>query len=167
MGSKLVTLQRTARLTRLGLVRLTSDPTDAADPVAIAETDPRVAGRRTASVTTAELDPMERADVEITLAKATELLRTTTDYPAWVCIYSSAAERTADATRDIDTAGVTGTGFQAEIFTQPNLSVPSSPKIGLWNDDSPITSTFYLAVMNLDSVARAITVTLEHLPREV
>lgn len=167
MGSKLVTLRRTASLARIGLVRLSAAPTDAADPVAISETDPRAAGRRTASVTTGELEPMARVNAEITLAKATELLRTTTDYPAWICIYSSAAARTSDAGRDIDTAGGTGTGFQAEIFTQPALSVSSAPKIGLWNDDFPVTSTFYLAVMNLDVVARAIEVTLEHLPREV
>jgi hypothetical protein len=42
MGSKLVTLKRTALANRLGLVRLSETPEDPLDPVAVAENDPRL-----------------------------------------------------------------------------------------------------------------------------
>ena len=123
--------------------------------------------RETAAVTSGILAPNATEATTIVLHKATELLSISTDYPAWVRVYSTNAARIADSLRPITTDAVAGTGLQAEVITTTSLLfIPTSPSPVLCNLDDPATDVLYLAIRNLDSVSRAVTVQFTHLKLE-
>ena len=123
--------------------------------------------RETDSVTTGILAPNATENTTIALYRATELLSIATNYPAWVRVYSTNAARIADSLRPITTDAVAGTGLQAEVITTTSLLfIPTSPSPVLCNLDDPATDVLYLAIRNLDSVSRAVTVQFTHLKLE-
>ena len=123
--------------------------------------------REAAAVTSGILAPNATEATTIMLHKATELLSISTDYPAWVRVYSTNAARIADSFRPITTDAIAGRGLQAEVITAPGLLfIPTSPSPVLCNLDDPATDVLYLSIRNLDAVSRAITATFTHLKLE-
>ncbi len=124
--------------------------------------------RQTASYTTAVLAPgATESTGSVALRKVSDLLTLATDYPAWVRVYGTAAQRTADASRLITADPAPGAGVFADVATTAaKPSIPMSPVPVFVNGDSPVADTGYLAITNRDTVARAITLTLTYLPQE-
>jgi len=133
--------------------------------------DPSTSGglatRSVASAVATSLDADSSTTLEATGFKSYMLLKVTTDYPAWVVIYSDAASRTADASRISGTDPLPGSGVIAEIITTTeNLTQLITPGVLGFNDSDPVSSTVYLKVTNNDSVTRDVEVTLTLLKLE-
>lgn len=123
--------------------------------------------RTTASVTTGSIAAGATSNVTIDLSKSTTILKIATDYPAWVRIYVTAAARTADSARPSTSYPVAGAGVVADtITTASSLGVWQDPTSVFANNDSPVTATAYVLITNQDTVSRAITLTVTHLPLE-
>jgi len=113
--------------------------------------------RQTTTVTTTSINVGATWTGTVTLAPVFALLKVGLDFPGWLRVYPTASDRTNDATRlqneDPD-ATVT-----AEIATSGNqeLAPYRSGVIGS-NLETPVTSTQYLALRNLDTVARTFEI---------
>lgn len=124
--------------------------------------------RATAAASTGALAAGATASVNVSLAKTSDILNLATNYPAWVRVYSTAAARTADASRPITQDPVPGAGVVLEVLTSSlQLSIPMSPVPSFANGDGTPGPTAYLSITNMDTVSRSITATLTHLPQEV
>jgi hypothetical protein len=88
------------------------------------------------------------------------LYKIQTSAAAWVRIYSSGAERSADSSRTITTDPTPGSGVIAEVITTGAQTVNLAPGvIGFSNEDTPNTD-IALAITNTSGSAANITVTL-------
>lgn len=126
-----------------------------------------LASRSVASAVATSLDADSSTTLEATGFKSYMLLKVTTDYPAWVVVYSDEASRTADNSRISGTDPLPGSGVIAEIITTPGfLTQLITPGVLGFNDSDPVSSTVYLKVTNNDSVTRDIEVTLTLLKLE-
>ena len=132
------------------------------------------ASRTTAQVVTLLLHytgTNQHADIEITGApKAYMLLRAQVSGPSWLRIYTSAAARTADASRNQLTDPAPNTGVLAEILHPQSAGGASgwinfAPAVPAWNESS--STTIYMAITNLHTGTATITVDLDYLPLEV
>jgi voltage-gated potassium channel Kch len=122
----------------------------------------------TATITTASIAPGATANVQVDLAKTTLIKVLETDYPAWVRVCATAAARTADASRNVNSYPRSGSGVVADTVTATGaLRVLQDPKPIFANDDDPVSVTAYVAITNNDTVGRAITLTVVHIPQEV
>ena len=107
----------------------------------------------------ASLAPGAFVDFIMDLGWEYQLRSQATTWPACVRVYNTAADRTADALRDTATdpgaAAIVHEGIGRTIlsFPLPHISLGS-------NGDTPRTRTAYLRMFNLDTVSRAITLTL-------
>ena len=100
-------------------------------------------------------------------AKSYLLSKVTTNFPAWIRIYSDGASRTADSSRTEGNDPLPGTGVIAEVITTSgSLTQLITPGVLGFNNDTLTTSTIYLAVTNKDSVSRVMTVNLTILQLE-
>ena len=100
-------------------------------------------------------------------AKSYLLSKVTSNYPAWIRIYSDGASRTADSSRTEGNDPMPGSGVIAEIITSAGaLTQLITPGVLGFNNDTLTTSTIYLTVTNKDSVARIINVNLTILQLE-
>lgn len=100
------------------------------------------------------------ADLDVTLGATFEVLSLTTNAPARVRIYDTAAHRAADASRAIG-ATPAGAGLIAEAVTAAGqLTVTFNPDADGANGDTPQANTAYLRVDNEDATAEAITVAI-------
>lgn len=124
------------------------------------------ASRTTVTTTTASLAPGAVATATITLAKLADLLSVAASTPAWVRIYSSAAALTADASRASNVYPSPGGGCIADVITSAAVSSVWMDPVAKFSSPADVSTT-YLSITNLDTVARAITVTLIHYPYEV
>lgn len=107
------------------------------------------------------------ATVDIVGYKTYVLSKVSTDYPAWIRIYTDAASRTADLTRYEGTDPLPGAGVVAEVITSAGFLTQSiTPGVIGFNGDNVTTSTVYVSVTNKDTSARAVTVTLTLLQLE-
>ena len=124
--------------------------------------------RKTSSVTTSSLATNASADVTLPLTgKAGQFVSVTVDYPAWVVFYTDAAARTADASRAQTTDALPGSGVLLEVATSTaGETVVVTPSSGYFNNESTPVSELSIKVVNLDSVARAITVDAKVIPLE-
>lgn len=122
--------------------------------------------RQTATVTTASLAAGATATATMDIRKVADLLSMETDYPAWVRVYGTAAQRTADAARAITEDPPPGSGCFLDASTSSGLVVACSPVPVFWNGDSTPDDTAYVSIKNLDTVSRAITVDIVYLPQE-
>jgi len=85
---------------------------------------------------------------------------------AWVRIYSDTASRTADSSRSM-LVDPTTTGIIAEIVTtSSSTTVPVTPGVIGFNNESPPTSNIELAITNNNGSAGTFAITLTLLPLE-
>jgi hypothetical protein len=99
--------------------------------------------------------------------KSYMLSKVTTNYPAWVRIYSDITSRTNDASRTEGSDPLPGTGIIAEVITSSgSLSQLITPGVLGFNNDGTTTSTIYLSITNKDVSSRIITATLNLLQLE-
>ena len=123
--------------------------------------------RITASSATGSLSSNQTTNLTITGYKSYGLLKVQTSAAAWVRIYTNAAYRTADASRAQGNDPAPGNGVIAEVITiGANTQIITPGALG-WNDDSPVSSSVYVAVTNLSGITQPITVTLTMLQLEV
>ena len=95
------------------------------------------------------------------------LSKVTTNYPAWVRIYSDATSRSNDSSRSEGTDPLPGSGVIAEVITSSgSLTQLITPGVLGFNNDGTTTSTIYLSITNKDVSSRIITATLNLLQLE-
>jgi hypothetical protein len=95
------------------------------------------------------------------------LSKVSTNYPAWVRIYSDATSRTNDASRAEGYDPLPGAGVIAEVITTSGaLTQLITPGVLGFNNDETTSSTVYLSVTNKDSTQRVINVSLTLLQLE-
>jgi hypothetical protein len=119
-------------------------------------------------VTSSNLSP-EGTDSALTLAvgKGCMAIKITTDYPAWVRIYSTVAAQTADSTRVITTDPLAGSGVLLEVYTVAGtLTINLSPAAHCYNLEASPDANLPVTITNKDTTPRAITVTLVVIPME-
>lgn len=122
--------------------------------------------RATATLTTGTLATGAAENGTAALCKVSDILFIATDYPAWVRLYGTSAQRAADASRPITEDPAPGAGVFADVSTTDSLSIAMSPVPVFVNGDGVPADVGYLSVKNLDGVDRAITVTITYLPQE-
>jgi hypothetical protein len=107
---------------------------------------------RQVAATTPTLGFYETTTLEVNLSQAADLTVLTTDHPAWVRIYGSAAARTEDASRNINTKVTDGRGCFGDAITYlpDGLTLTWSEVPTFQNLDTPRTGKAYLAVTSLD-----------------
>lgn len=89
-----------------------------------------------------------------------------TSRPARVRVYSTAAYRTADASRPIGTPPTGDNGLLLEMVTSPSLlSYVLSPAVDFASDAAG-SSDFYVAVTNLDTAAGTVVTTYNYVRTE-
>ena len=158
-GSALSTNATTLNFVGSGVV---ASGTGAVKTITIAGGGGSLASRTTKSATTASLNAAASGDLSITAFKAYNLLKIAIDHPAWVRLYVDSASRTSDASRAEGTDPAPGSGVIAEVLTSTAgaSTFLMSPGVIGWNNDGTPSTTVYAKVINKDSQARAITVTL-------
>lgn len=124
----------------------------------------------TAAHTTASLVPatgptVGYEDFTIDLGWQYVLQAIQTDYPALVRVYETAAARAADAGRGFTTDPTTDPTLQTVIVfegeTSPTeLAFTLEHPVTATNGDTPRSQTAYIRIYNMDSVSRAITLTI-------
>lgn len=107
---------------------------------------------RQVAATTPTLGFYETALLEVDLSQAADLTVLTTDHPAWVRIYGSAAARTEDAARPITTKVTDGRGVFGDAITYlpDGLTLNWSEVPTFQNLDTPRTGTAYLAITSME-----------------
>jgi len=74
------------------------------------------------------------------------LQKVTASADAWVTLYSTAAERTADASRAYDTDPTPGSGVLFEAYISAGEVIVATPGTAYLNNDSTLTEAIYAAV---------------------
>mgnify|MGYP001197559635 CR=1 FL=1 len=124
--------------------------------------------RQNVSVTTGTLSNNGTAYPNITgAAKSYLLYSIQTDRAAWVRVYTTSAARSSDASRDIDTDPLPGSGVLAEVMTSQATTLTMTPATMGFNMDSPSADTIYLAVTNRSGSSGTVNVTLTILKTEI
>lgn len=123
--------------------------------------------RTTASHTTISLAANATEEFTLTVNKTADLLKVATDYPAWVRVYGSAAQRSADSGRLITEDPAPGAGCFFDGRTEATaLVISCSPVPVFVNHDATPANVAYVALRNLDTVNRAIALDLTFIPQE-
>jgi hypothetical protein len=105
--------------------------------------------RTTISGTTGALAINGVGNLSITGFKTYALLGMFVEIPAWVRLYSSAAARTADASRLENQDPQPGAGIIAEVITTSNdQTVLFTPATIGFNSETPVSTTIYASVKN-------------------
>lgn len=126
-----------------------------------------VGSRTTNQVTTASIADGASDNVVVTGAKTYVLMSIETNYAAWVTVYTSAAARTADASRTINTDPLPGSGVIAEVINSTGVSQDFTPGVIGYSDELPASTDIYLKVENRSGSTRPIIVTVKFLALEV
>ena len=87
------------------------------------------------------------------------LQKVTSDLAAWIVLYSSAAERTADASRAYNTDPTPGSGVLFEAYVTASGTVVATPGTTYFNNDTTATEAVYAAVRNQAGAAVNASVT--------
>lgn len=116
--------------------------------------------------TTSVLADDASENLDITGVKSYFVLEISTDYAAWVRLYTDAAARSADSSRDINTDPQPGDGVIAEVVTTGAETVVISPGAIGFNNESTPTTTIPCRVTNKAGASYAIEVTLKILQLE-
>lgn len=118
----------------------------------------------TTSATATSLADAATANLDLTGGTAYILYKIQVSHAAWVRVYTSSANRTADAGRaqGVD-PGITSGVIAEAITTGPAEIVSFAPAINGYNNDSPVTSSMPIAVTNLSGSTNNITVTVTKL----
>jgi hypothetical protein len=123
--------------------------------------------RATANQTASNLADDASANMTIAAAKTYALLKIQTSHAAWVTLYTSAAARTADATRLEVTDPQPGSGVIAEIITTDGGTQSITPGTIGWNDDGTPSTNVYVKAVNKSGSTQNLTVTLHFVQLEV
>jgi hypothetical protein len=116
--------------------------------------------RASAAVTTASLAASASEAGTINLANGYRLMRVTTNRPARVRLYTTAAKQTADASRAIGTAPTGDHGLILEAVTTSGvLSTDLSPMVDGFDGATTPTGAIPYHVTNKDSTTGTVTVT--------
>jgi len=76
------------------------------------------------------------------------LVDITSSLDAWIVLYPTAADRTADAARAYGTDPAPGSGVLAEFYVTAGGTVLASPGTTYFNNDTPDADVLYVAVRN-------------------
>ena len=104
------------------------------------------------------------ANISMTTPKTYALLSIETSHAAWVTLYSDAASRTADSTRNETTDPVAGSGVLAEVITSGSTVQKITPASVCFN--SAGANTTYLKIVNKSGGTANVQVTLTFVPME-
>lgn len=122
--------------------------------------------RATASGTTSQLADQASANIDINAAKSYALLKIQTSHAAWVTLYTDTTSRTVDASRNITTDPLPGSGVVAEVLLSDGGTQKISPGLVGYNDDATPSTKVYAKVQNRSGSSASITVTLHYLALE-
>lgn len=115
--------------------------------------------RHTVSVTTTSLADLAEWTGTVIMGYSYRILAVTTDAPARVRVYDTAAHRTADASRGIGTDPTTNSGVMLDMVTEPiALTVWTNPAVDGYNAESPISTSIPISVQNLSGGTDTITI---------
>lgn len=123
--------------------------------------------RSTVQAATIPLAPNASDVLSLSGYRTYTLLKVSVNNAAWVRIYSSQAALTADANRPIIEDADSGIGLVAEILTSGAQTINMSPTPIGFNDDSPVTETIWVSVVNnsQETVAIQVSVTVLQLEK--
>lgn len=103
----------------------------------------------------------------VALGKTSLVVQLTATAKCRVRFYSTAAYRTADATREPGVDPQLEHGVMLDIlFPDANLTWDLSPLAAISNDDDPVVTDIYYSVQNLSGAPAAIEVTIVNIPLE-
>tara|TARA_S200000501_G_scaffold375688_1_gene428352 strand:- start:2954 stop:5455 length:2502 start_codon:yes stop_codon:yes gene_type:complete len=122
--------------------------------------------RTTDTATTSSLASGGASDLNMTTAKSYVLQKIQTNYAAWVTVYTDGTSRTNDASRAETTDPTPGSGVIAEVITSGSATQILTPGVIGWNNDSTPSTNTYVKVVNKESSAYPIQVTLHYLKLE-
>jgi hypothetical protein len=125
-----------------------------------------VPARANVIVNTATIGAGQYAVASVTGYKGYNLYAIASNVAAWVTVYSSVANRTADLSRSITTDPTPGSGIIAESISSAAQQVYFSPGVVGYSAESPPTSSIPLKIYNNSIVSSAIQVTLTLLQTE-
>ena len=101
---------------------------------------------------------------DLTAPKTYAILSITTTHDSWVRVYTSAAARTADASRSETVDPAPGIGLVCEIRKDgKQLVTPAA--IG-FNDDNPVQGMAYISIVGREPTSNTQTTTIQILPLE-
>lgn len=122
--------------------------------------------RNTVNISTGSLANNDTFNGAATGYKSYGLLSITTSAAAWVRIYSNDAARTNDASRTQGTDPTPNSGVIAEFITSGSTTLPATPMILGFNNESTPTTDMPMAITNLSGSSTNITVTMSLLKLE-
>ena len=122
--------------------------------------------RTTDTATTGSLAPGAATNLNMTTAKSYVLQKITTNYAAWVTVYTDVGSRSADASRAETTDPLPGSGVIAEVITNGPTTQILTPGVIGWNGDVTPSTNTYLKVVNKESSPYPITIILDYLKLE-
>ena len=122
--------------------------------------------RTTASASTGLIADDASANIQITGFKSYMLMSVQTSAACWVAIYTSAAARTADASRPSYQDPLPGSGVIAEVITTAAGTQVITPSLLGFNDDATPGTNIYLKEENQSGATADISVTLKLLQLE-
>ena len=122
--------------------------------------------RKTVSLATASIANGASATIEITGEKSYLLYSIETSAAAWVRVYDTAANRTADAGRTQGTDPSPNDGVIAEVISTGAQTITFTPGVFGMNNESTPTRSIPISVTNNSGGTAAITVTLKILKLE-
>ena len=124
--------------------------------------------RADTTFTTASLASAAEEDGTVALGKGGVIYTVTVSSDARVRLYSTAAQRTADAARIPGVDPNKNSGLLLDLLLNANTGLlwALSPKAVFENGDSPATTAIYYRVRNQGVASAAITVTITAIPVE-
>ena len=125
-----------------------------------------LASRGTDSASTGAIADQAAQNVTWTCAKTYSLLKVQVSHPCWVTLYIDTLTRTSDASRNIHTDPLPGSGVVAEVVSTESTTINITPAVTGWNNDSTPGSTVYGKVVNMSGQTNDITVTLTYVKLE-
>lgn len=123
--------------------------------------------RSTITAQTGILADDAAGDLNITAAKAYNLMSIQTDAAAWVRLYVTDAARTADASRNQNTDPAPDAGVIAEVITTGAQTILITPGVFGFNNEATVTNVIPAKVTNLSGASSTISVTIKILPLEI
>ena len=125
-----------------------------------------LASRGTDSAATGAIADGASKNVSWTCAKTYSLLKVQVSHPCWVTLYIDTLTRTSDASRNIHTDPLPGSGVVAEVVSTEATTINITPAVTGWNNDSTPGATVYGKVVNMSGQTNDITVTLTYVKLE-
>lgn len=92
-------------------------------------------------------------------ADVAALLSVQVDRAAWIRLYTTAAARDADLTRNFNVRPTAGTGVLAEFVSTGSQTIPTSPVAWLDNQDGTPVSRVYYNVQNRSGSTSPVAIT--------